>query len=68
VQPAPVLSDTQREILARALSDAIAYREEPPDCADCDKAGKPCDDHAAELEQGRAYRALGRELAIRVDM
>jgi hypothetical protein len=50
----------------QALSDAIAYREDPADCTDCEKAGWRCCDHAAEQELAGTYRALGRELAIEV--
>jgi hypothetical protein len=65
----PALDAGQREVLAAALSDAIAHRGEHTDgsCADCEAhpAGL-CDEGAADLDLAGAYRALGRELAIGV--
>jgi hypothetical protein len=66
----PALDEGQREVLAAALSDAIAHRGEHADgyCADCEAhpAGL-CDEGAADLDLCDAYTALGRELGLEVD-
>jgi hypothetical protein len=58
----------QAEVLASALSDAIAYRTPEGFCADCEAhpAGL-CLDHAADLDLTDAYLALARELGIEVE-
>jgi hypothetical protein len=62
----PALDVGQREVLAAALSDAIAHRGEHADghCADC-KAAR-CDEGAADLSLAGAYLHLAAELGIEV--
>jgi hypothetical protein len=63
----PAADEGQREVLARALADAVAYRDPDGHCLDC--AGHPaglCDEHAADLDLTDAYLALGKELGIEV--
>jgi hypothetical protein len=49
----------------RVLSDAAAYREDPGECAGCTEGHgliEPCPDHAADLDQAAAYRAVAFRL------
>jgi hypothetical protein len=66
----PALDAGQREVLAAALSDAVAHRSEHADsyCGDCqaDPAGL-CDGGAADVSLTGAYLALARELSIEVN-
>jgi hypothetical protein len=68
VVSAVALDDGQREVLAQALADAIAYRHPSGFCPGCEvhPAGL-CDDHAAHLDLADAYLALGREFGIEAD-
>lgn len=56
----------QREVLASALSDAIAHRQpEGGYCADCAaEYGGLCSDHIADETLASAYHALADELGI----
>jgi hypothetical protein len=58
------LSAGQRDLLGRALSDALDWRTPSGDCADCSTRSEPCPDHVADAAQSAAYRALGAELGI----
>jgi hypothetical protein len=65
----PAVDEGQREVLDKALADAVAYRDPGGHCLDC--AGRPaglCDEHAADLDLTDAYLALGKELGIEVDL
>jgi hypothetical protein len=61
------LSAEHREVLGRALADAIQFRDASGFCPLCEAhpAGL-CDDHAADLDLTDAYLALARELGIEV--
>jgi hypothetical protein len=62
------LDNGQRELVGRALADAISYRTPEGFCRDCEThpAGL-CEDHAADLDLTDAYLALARELHVEVD-
>jgi len=65
----PAADEGQREVLAQALADAVAYRDPDGYCLDC--AGRPaglCDEHAADLDLTDAYLGLGKELGIEVGL
>jgi len=62
---AGVLTAGQREVLARALADALKYRTPDFACPDCDAhPALLCDAHAADLDLADEYVALARELGI----
>jgi hypothetical protein len=54
----------QREVLRKALADAVYYRDPPVDCSACEAHGELCEACAAGLAQARAYLAIGRELSM----
>jgi hypothetical protein len=53
-------------VLARALADAVYYRDPPVHCAACDALDGLCAQCAAGLARARSYLALGRELGVEV--
>jgi hypothetical protein len=64
-----VTSANQREILGRALGDAISWREPNSGfgCRDCDEENLVlCQDHAADAERMESYLALAIELGVEV--
>lgn len=62
---AEVLTAGRREVLARALADALKYRTADVACPDCDAhPALLCDAHAADLDRTDEYVALARELGI----
>ncbi len=61
------LDGGQREVLASALADALAYRSQHADgpCSDCDAdPSLLCCEGAADLDLADAYEALAGELGI----
>ncbi len=62
-----VISDALLPTLARALTDAIAYRQPAGRCDDCDKAleGR-CAGHVADQVRADSYRGLGLLLGLRL--
>jgi hypothetical protein len=65
--PAPELTAERREALARALSDAISYRDPSGSCTDClEHPAGLCDDHADDLDRTDEYLALAGALGIEV--
>jgi len=58
------LRPAQREILRKAFADAIAYRDPPLRCADCEALPWLCGQCADGLAQARDYLALMRDLEI----
>jgi hypothetical protein len=54
----------QRELLSRALSDAVFYRDPPLTCAACPSPDQLCDDCAAGLASAREYVALSRAFGV----
>lgn len=59
------LDEGQREVLAQALTDAIAFRDPVGGCDECERrASGLCDDHAADLDLTDAYLALAQELGL----
>ena len=63
---AVVLTDAQRDIIAKALADAIAWRA-PDTCVDCSR-GAQCDDHARDVQIRALYWDLAAELGITPEM
>jgi hypothetical protein len=64
------LDSGQREVLAAALADAIAFRSQHTDgpCADCDAdPSLLCSEGAADMDLVDAYQALAAELGLEVD-
>jgi len=60
-----VLTPDQRELLARALTDAIDNRSDDEACEECTAAPDGlCGGHAADLEMAGRYRLLAAELGI----
>jgi hypothetical protein len=66
--PRPItLHPHDREVLARALTDAIFYRDPPVYCAACQALqGSLCEQCTDTFARARAYVDLGRELGIDV--
>jgi hypothetical protein len=58
------LTAGQRDLLGRALSDALDWRTPSGGCADCDTGAGLCLAHTADAVLCAAYRALGAELGI----
>lgn len=55
----------QREVLARALADAVYYRDPPLHCEACDALEDTmCDQCATTFTQAREYLELGRQIGI----
>jgi hypothetical protein len=54
----------QREVLRKALADAVSYQDPPLHCSDCEALGSLCGQCGAGLSQARAYLTLSRELGI----
>ena len=62
------LTADQREVLSRALADALEWRQPSGVCHDCDASSAGlCADHASDLDRTDAYLALARDLGIEVD-
>jgi hypothetical protein len=64
VSEALVVPAAQREVLVRALADAVYYRDPPVECGACEALDGLCDACAAGLARARAYLALGRGLGL----
>jgi hypothetical protein len=61
------LRPEQRELLARALADAVYYRDPPQDCEDCaalNDETKLCEECAETHAVGMAYLDLGSDLGV----
>jgi len=54
----------QREVLRKALADAVSYRDPPVECSGCETQGELCESCAVGLAQASAYLAVGRELGM----
>jgi hypothetical protein len=62
---APALvTEQQRDVLRRALADAVYYRDPPLNCHACETLSGLCDECAAGLARARSYLALSRDLGI----
>jgi hypothetical protein len=62
---APALvTEQQREVLGRALADAVYYRDPPLNCHACETLDGLCDECAVGLAHARSYLALSRDLGI----
>jgi hypothetical protein len=62
--PATLVTPQQRELLHRALADAVHYRDPPLHCQACERLGQLCDECAAGLAHARSYLALSRDLGM----
>jgi hypothetical protein len=63
----PVLTESQRETLARVFADALAYRRPGEEgCKGCENwpDAALCDDHAADWDACDAYTDLAAGLGI----
>ena len=61
------LEPRQRDVLARALADAVYYRDPPVHCPACDAQQAHdvlCPECAATLARATAYLDLGRTLGL----
>ena len=54
----------QREMLRRALADAVYYQDPPPECAACPSEDQLCDDCTGRFKRALAYLELGKELGL----
>jgi hypothetical protein len=62
---APMLvTQEQRDVLRRAMADAVYYRDPPLNCHACETLGGLCDECAAGLARARSYLALSHDLGI----
>jgi hypothetical protein len=60
-----LITEEQREVLRRALADAVYYRDPPLNCHACETLdGGLCDECAAGLASAHSYLALSRDLGI----
>jgi hypothetical protein len=61
---AALLLPAQRDVLRRALADAVYYRDPPLYCPTCEILDDLCGQCGAGLSRALAYVTLGRELGI----
>jgi hypothetical protein len=54
----------QREILRRAIDDAVYYRDPPQKCVACEWSGDLCGGCAETLAIGLEYLQTARELGL----
>jgi hypothetical protein len=67
IRAAGQLTGAQREVLAHALGDAIAWSTNEDFCGGCEQSPTGvCPDHQAELDQRDSYIKLARELGLEV--
>ncbi len=59
--------ERQRELLAQALGDAVAYRRPEGPCSDCEEQRALCGDHAADLARSLGYVDLATFLGITLE-
>lgn len=60
-----VLTNPQRDTIAEALVDAVAWREDAEPCPGCaQRPGGECDHHAAESATIARYRQLAGDLGL----
>jgi hypothetical protein len=55
---------SRRELLYRALIEAMFHADPPQDCPACEVQDQLCETCAAGWARARAYLALGRDLGI----
>ena len=61
------LTDVQREVLAHAIADAVAWCTDEDFCGGCEQSPTGvCATHQDELDQRDAYVKLARQLGIEV--
>jgi hypothetical protein len=63
------LRPEQRELLARALADAVFYRDPPADCQACkelDDETKLCGQCAGTFAVASSYLDLGSDLGVSI--
>ncbi len=58
------MTQEQREILTRAIDDAINYRDPPQKCVACELSGDLCGGCAETLAIGLKYLQTARELGL----
>jgi hypothetical protein len=54
----------QREILRKAIGDAVYYRDPPQKCAACESSGDVCGACTETLAIGLKYLQIPRELEL----
>jgi len=57
----------QREILRRAIDDAVYYRDPPQKCTACESSGDLCGACAETLAIGLEYLQTARQVGITDD-